>query len=295
MEKHDTSTDVGKHQMSDLEFFEKMRTLNREQVQFFYHVLHSVKTGNEPLKIFLSGGAGVGKSWVLKLLHEALLRHLSKVAGENPDDIKVIRIAPTGKAAFNIRGNTIHSSFLIPVAQGFEYKALDSDRLNTMRKLYGRLKIIFIDEISMVGSGLFNFLNHRLQQIIGNQDPFGGLTVIAVGDLFQLQPVFDKWIFERCPSDYGALAINIWQECFQFCELVTVMRQKEDKQFAELLNRLREGNHTDDDVHHLSKRLLPKVKCIEKYEFPLPTYLFMTNASVNLFIEAIYKKQHVTK
>ena len=280
---------VAHHQMSDLEFFEKMRTLNREQIQFFYHVLHSVKTSNEPLRIFLSGGAGVGKSWVLNLLYEALSRHLSKVAGENPDDIKVIKIAPTGKAAFNIRGNTIHSSFLIPVAQGFRYKALDSDRLNTMRKLYGKLQIIFIDEISMVGSGLFNFLNHRLQQIIGNQDPFGGLSIIAVGDLFQLQPVFDRWIFERCTSDYGALAVNIWQECFTFCELSTVMRQKEDKQFAELLNRLREGSQTEADVNHLSKRVVPKGQCIGNYEIPMSTHLFMTNASVNSFNEAIYR------
>ena len=80
----------------------------------------------------------------------------------------------------------------------------------------------------MVGAGLFNFLNQRLQQIMGTQSPCGGLSIIAVGDLFQLQPVFDKCIFEGSPSEYSAFATNIWQDHFQFCELVTIMRQKDD-------------------------------------------------------------------
>lgn len=58
--------------------------------QFFYHVLHSIKTSNDPLRLFLSGGAGVGKSTVTNALYEALIRYLNSVAGENPDDIKVL-------------------------------------------------------------------------------------------------------------------------------------------------------------------------------------------------------------
>ncbi len=67
----------------------------------------------------------------------------------------------------------------------------------------------FIDEISMVGSGMFNFLNLRLQQILGTRRPFGGVSLIAVGHLFQLQPVFDKWIFENKDTNYNPLAINL--------------------------------------------------------------------------------------
>ncbi|KAL9951086.1 hypothetical protein ACROYT_G043682, partial [Oculina patagonica] len=107
--------------MSDVDYYALVRSLNEEQRQFFYHVLHSIKTKDDPLRLFLSGGAGVGKSTVTNALYEALIRYLNTVAGENPDDVKVVKTAPTGKAAFNIKGNTLHS-------------------------------------ISMVGSGMFNFL-----------------------------------------------------------------------------------------------------------------------------------------
>ncbi|XP_078353763.1 uncharacterized protein LOC144638437 [Oculina patagonica] len=92
--------------MSDVDYYALVRSLNEEQRQFFYHVLHSIKTKDDPLRLFLSGGAGVGKSTVTNALYEALIRYLNTVAGENPDDVKVVKTAPTGKAAFNIKGLT---------------------------------------------------------------------------------------------------------------------------------------------------------------------------------------------
>ena len=80
---------------------------------FFYHVLHSVKTKDDPLRLFLSGGAGVGRGTVTNALYEALIRFLNGMAGENPDDVKVVKTASTGKAAFNIKGNILHSAFKI--------------------------------------------------------------------------------------------------------------------------------------------------------------------------------------
>ena len=177
-------------------------------------------------------------------LYEALIRYLNSVTGENPDDVKVVKSAPTGKAAFNIKGNTLHATFKIPTNRSFEYCALDSDRLNTIRTQLKKLKVIFVDEISMVGSGMFNFLNLRLQQIMGNKKPFGGISLITVGYLFQLKPVFDKWIFENSQIGYDALASNIWEEYFTLFELTEIMRQKDDKEFSELLNHLKEGKHS---------------------------------------------------
>ena len=240
--------------ISDEQYRKLVQSLNEKQRQFFYHVLHLVKTSDKPLRLFLSGGAGVGKSTVTNALYEALIRYLNSIPGENPDDVKVVKAAPTGKAAFNIKGNTLNSAFKIPANRGFEYSALDSDRLNTIRTQLGNLKVIFIDEISMVGSGMFNFLNLRLQQIMGTKEPFGGVSLITVGDLFQLKPVFDKCIFENSKSGYSALASNIWTQDFTLFELTDIMRQKDDRQFAELLNRLREGNHTDADLDVLKER-----------------------------------------
>ena len=113
---------------------------------------------------------GVGKSTVTNALYEALIRYLNTIAGENPDDVKVLKTAPTGKAAFHIRANTLHTAFKLPVNRGFEYCALKPDSLNTIRTRLKKLKVLFIDEISMAGSGMFNFLNLRLQQIVGTTE-----------------------------------------------------------------------------------------------------------------------------
>lgn len=81
----------------------------------------------------------------------------------------------------------------------------------------------------MVGNGMFNFLNLLLQKIMANKSPFGNLSLITVGDLFELKPVFDKWIFENTNDSYSALATNIWSEYFTFVELTEIMRQKDDR------------------------------------------------------------------
>ena len=99
--------------MSDNDYYALVRSLHEKQRQYFYHVLHSkVKTKDDPLRLFLSGGAGVGKSTVTNALYEALVRYLNSIVGKNPDDVKVVKTAPTGKAAFNIKGNTLLSQHL---------------------------------------------------------------------------------------------------------------------------------------------------------------------------------------
>ena len=257
-------------------------------------MFHSIKTKDDPIRLFLSGGAGVGKSTVTNALYEALIRYLNSIKGENPDNVKVVKTAPIGKAAFNINGNTLHSAFKIPANRGFEYCALDSDRLNTIRTPLKNLKLIFVDEISMVGSGMFNFLNLRLQQIMGTKEPFGGISLITVGDLFQLKPVFDKWIFENSQTGYNALANNIWTDHFMLFELTEIMRQKDDKSFAELLNRLREGKQSDDDIAVLKQRLVSVEPENGNYSMNM-THLFSTNASVDAHNNALYSLSKTDK
>ena len=235
----------------------------------------------------LSGGAGVGKSTVTNALYEALIRYLNNVTGQNPENVKVVKSAPSGKAAFNIKGNTLHVAFKIPADRGFEYCALDSDRLNTIRTQLQKPKVMFIHEISMVGSGMFNFFNLRLQQIMGNKEPFGGINLITVGDLFQLKPVFDKWVFENSQIGYDALVSNIWAEYFTLFELTEIMRQKDDKEFAELLNCLREGKHFKDDIALLKQRFLNVRPKEDNYPFNI-TDLFTTNALMHAHNNVLY-------
>ena len=125
---------------------------------------------------------------------------------------------------------------------------MDSSRLNSLRCKLGKVKLMFVDEISMVGNCMFNVqINSRLKDIKGSKEDFGGVSIIAIGDLFQLRPVMDGYIFKDVDnSEYGVLAPNLWQKHFKMYELHEIMRQRESKLFAEVLNRLREGNRTDN-------------------------------------------------
>ena len=124
------------------------------------------------------------------------------------------------------------------------------------------------------------FLNLRLQQIMGTQKLFGGVNVIAVGDLFQLKPVFDQWIFENSKRGYHALATNIWQENFLIYELTNIMRQKDNIEFEELLIRLREGRQTEQDIQKLKGTILDMKTTESSYPMHLP-HLFCSNKAVN--------------
>ena len=94
-----------------------------------------------------------------------------------------------GIAAFNIDGQAICSAFHKKMYQ--TNQIMSADELNTFRTEYRHLKVIIIDEISMVGTRTLNFIDTRLQQLKETRTPFGGLSVIAVGDLYQSKPVFE--------------------------------------------------------------------------------------------------------
>lgn len=150
--KHISSEiDIVANELNDEEFRGMVRSLNRKQKEFFFHILHLNKISNAPVYEFLTGGAGVGKSLLLKACYQALLKYYSHKPGENPDEMKVLLCAPTGKAAYNIGGITIHAAFCIPAVQGFKYKPLDMQQLSSFQTKYKSLKVVFIDEISMVG------------------------------------------------------------------------------------------------------------------------------------------------
>ena len=129
---------------------------------------------------------------------------------------------------------------------------------------------------------MFTFLNLCLQQLMGTPKSFGGINLInvhvTVGDLFQLKPVFDKWIFENSKDAYSALTTNIWQEHFKTHELSEIMRQKDEKEFAELLNHPREGKHTEQDIEVPKGRILNVNPGESDYPMNI-THLFSTNQS----------------
>ena len=106
----------------------------------------------------------------------------------------------------------------------------------------------------MVGNEILNFLYLRLQEIKGSKQHFGGVHVILLGDLFQLIPVRDCWIFANNSCEYTSLALDLWQCYFTMFEVTEIMRKKDDATFAELLNQIREGRHSKDDLIVLMSR-----------------------------------------
>ena len=184
--------------MSNDQFFEGVRSLNIEQRELFTHIMQLHRTSDQPYCIFTSGGAGTGKSHLIISLYQALYRELSTNAGDDPTELRVLLAAPTGKAAFGIGGCTLHNAFdilpnrsLKPLSQ-----VLADSALNTLRSRYRQLSVCIIDEVSMVGKDMLTLIDHRLRKIKTPSKVFGGVSMIFVGDLFQLKPVMDQWIFE---------------------------------------------------------------------------------------------------
>ena len=220
------------NELPDCDYHQMVQTLNKEQKGFFYHILSQIKTSETAFYCFLSGGAGVGKSHLTKALYQAALKYYNTRAGDDFHQIKVILLAPTGKAAYTIKGNTVHSALAIPANQSLRnYKPLDSSRLNTLRSQFGGVKLIFVDEISMVRNSMFAIqLNNRLKDIKGCKEDFGGVSIIAIGDLFQLEPVMDGYIFKDLKNlDYTVLAPSVWHKHFKMFELDEIMRQRDSK------------------------------------------------------------------
>ncbi|KAK3105661.1 hypothetical protein FSP39_002926 [Pinctada imbricata] len=264
--------------ISDDDYLKLVRSLNIKQREFFTHVLHWIKTKDQPIYAFLSGGAGVGKSVLIKAIYQALHRQLHSIEGEDPDDIRILLCAFTGKAAYNINGVTIASAFHKKYNQNNQ--SMSSDELNTFRMKYRNLSVVIIDEISMVGGKMLSFIDCRLKQLTATNKPFGGISIIAVGDLFQLQPVGDSWIFNDLSDGPQALATNLWKEHFRIFELTQIMRQKDDMYFANLLNRLRTNDLTEDDKTEIDKHKVNPTQ--ENYPKNAP-HLFVENKFVDNF------------
>ena len=247
----------------------------REAFHFIHrwcqNTVKSKKTGTlpDPFHIFISGGAGTGKSHLIRALYHMCVKTLRQ-AGDDPSLIPVLLTSPTGTAAFNIGGMTLHSAFHLDFGKG-ETK-LSDDKRNTLRTNLSALRIVVIDEISMVGISLFNNLNSMLKNITGSMKPFGGVSILALGDLYQLPPVGQSFIFKQPNASLDQFTNNIWVSLFNCVELTEIMRQKGDEDFAQLLNRIKtvekkpyvaKGDKSTTNIDRadfdlLSSRILPE-------------------------------------
>ncbi|ROL52065.1 ATP-dependent DNA helicase PIF1 [Anabarilius grahami] len=230
-------------QLNPAQIRKMYQSLNQTQASIFYAVRDWCKrcvSGENPQQFlyFLNGGAGVGKSHVIKSIYaEAtkILRRLPCIR-EHTDISKptILLTAFTGTAAFNISGKTLHCLLKLPRNLKPPYQPLGNS-LDEIRADLSNAHILIIDEISMVSKQLFAYVNWRLQQIKGNKKAFGGLSLLAVGDYYQLPPVGRA----KPLCVYEDHVLDFWKDNFQMITLTQIMRQRNDLAYAELLNRLR--------------------------------------------------------
>ena len=212
-----------------------MNRLNRGQQCIVYNIL-SRMMNNERFDIFLSGGSGVGKSRVLQAVYQTLCRMLN--SKEDPKNNRVVVGAYTGKAAYNVGGLTLHTLFHLPTKCGGHIPPLSSAILTKCKKTYGFTLLFIIDEISLVGSKVFGWIISRVNQMTEVQES-GKLYVsfLVVGDFAQLKPVHDHWIFNSRghTNPLANILGNPHWLNFKLYELNEIMRQRDDKKFAETL------------------------------------------------------------
>lgn len=240
-------------QIDEDQYLNIMRSLNEKQRKFVLNALNLLKTSSEPFYQFLSGGAGVGKSHIITALVQSTLRFYGSQFGRNPNDIPVVVAAFTGKAAFNVSGMTLHCAFRLPPSQRTELCDLNESEANSLRLRLCGVKLIILEEISMISLQHLQQISSRLQQIRGSNEDFGGISIIVVGHLRQLKPICGQYPFER---SHGKLGIpnQLWETKFRIFELDEIMRQRGDQPFCEALNNMSEGCMTEEDIRLISSR-----------------------------------------
>jgi len=174
------------------QFCELMRSANEKQKELLLHVINHVLCGEKsPLQIFFTGPAGSGKTFVIKLIMEIYNRFSNNDGFCN----SFITCASTGKAAVAINGTTVHTALKISLSK---LLPLSMETAQQYRCLFKYVKVLIIDEVSMIGAELLNQIDVRLKQITGNFDePFGRLDAIFIGDLRQLPPVRATPIYKQ--------------------------------------------------------------------------------------------------
>ncbi|MBR0318391.1 MAG: AAA family ATPase [Spirochaetia bacterium] len=191
--------------------------------------------------VFLTGGAGTGKSTFIKYLKN----NLKKDTGKN-----CVVLAPTGVAATNIGGQTIHTFF------NFGFGIVDAKKISEKKKnpVLDHTDLIIIDEISMVPAWLLDNIDYALRLWCDKTKPFGGKQILLIGDCFQLPPVVDE------KDKEAKKFISQWDNSFFFAakvfktidvqavQLKKIYRQKDDEVFIHMLNRIRkcQNGYTHD-------------------------------------------------
>ncbi|KAF6515257.1 hypothetical protein HZS61_005163 [Fusarium oxysporum f. sp. conglutinans] len=255
-------------------------TLNPEQrIVYDTFVGHFQCGSEEQILLHVDGGGGTGKSYMIKVLSS----HLQRLAGDRPSPIW--RAAPTGIASNQIMGTTLHSLLRLPVDRAFtELSPADA---NAIQKKLRDVRYLVIDEKSMLGLRQLSWVDKRLRQVFPGRaaDFFGGMSIILVGDFFQLPPVANKPLYFDGPlKDLHEVSGQAAYRAFNHTVfLKKVERQQGDDQagFRLALEELRGLRLSIESWKLLSQRVQAKLSQCEVDKFDTTLRIYSKKARVN--------------
>lgn len=219
--------------------------MTNEQLELAFDFLEN--TGSN---IFLTGRAGTGKTTFL---------HNLKI--QSPK--RMVVVAPTGVAAINAKGSTIHSFFQLPfslflpgtVRSGKEVNKFSKTKIKIIRSM----ELLVIDEISMVRADLLDAIDDVLRRFRAHHLPFGGVQLLMIGDLQQLSPVVksEEWelLSQHYNSPYFFDSMALRESSYRCIELNKIYRQS-DRDFIDLLARIRDNNLDEESLNKLNDRYI---------------------------------------
>jgi len=232
----------------------------------FQMALDVIETTSDCL--FLTGKAGTGKSTLLTLCRSQSQKFM-------------VVLAPTGVAALNVRGETIHSFFKFKPNITVE-AAIKNAQSRKNTTLFKQIDALIIDEISMVRADLLDCIDAFLKTVLKSDKPFGGKQMIFIGDLYQLSPVVtysEQSYFQEVYKSPYFFSSHVFKDPtlkMNFIELEKIYRQNDDA-FIDILNAVRNRTPTDDHLALLNRRVVPA----QSFPHKQAIYLTSTNADAD--------------
>ncbi|EAQ86310.1 hypothetical protein CHGG_07563 [Chaetomium globosum CBS 148.51] len=218
-------------------------TLNREQRIVYDTIMGHLERDNvPPILLHVDGGGGTGKSYMVNMLSSHLQQTLP--GRKSP----ILRAAPTGVASNQINGQTLHSLLRLPIDGNYRPLTETPTVLGNLQRVFAGVRYLVIDEKSMLGLKTLGWIDRRLREIFPEKNDFffGGLSVILIGDFFQLPPVLNKPIYaeyDRLMKEMEVAGLNAYRAFEHSVFLETIQRQHGADQagFRDALVELRQA------------------------------------------------------
>ena len=212
-----------------------------------------------PPYLIVLGGAGAGKSTVIQSVIQWTQKILQR-SGDEPQRPYILSTATTGAASVIIEGMMLHTAVGLDFSN--KHSSLSDKKRELKRDQCKNLKLLIVDEFSMMKSDQLYQVDLRLRELKQNNRKFGGVAVLLLGDPAQLRPVKGRFVFEKPVCEdyhlaYGDGRESLWRS-FDVIHLTENHRQGNDRMYADLLNRIRVGEQSEDDLKLLKTRVRGK-------------------------------------